>query len=102
VKKSNQPSVHSKVVRRVALVCILLITCFAFAEAVHSHPISSSADSRCDFCLAVHANAAAAPVASVAAVVLSLVPTQILRTEECKATSLFRGSHLYSRPPPSV
>jgi len=101
VKKSNQPSVHSKVVRRVALVCILLITCFAFAEAVHSHPISSSADNRCDFCLAVHANAAAVPIAS-AVVVLSLAPVQILRTEECKATSLFRGSDLYSRPPPSV
>jgi hypothetical protein len=84
------------------MVCLLLITCFSLAEATHLHSVTSpNGERHCDFCLVVHANSAAAPVsAGVAA--LDLLPTQILHTEDCKTTSLLRGSDLDIRPPPLV
>jgi hypothetical protein len=102
VNRASQISVQRSGVQRVALVCLLLVACFSFAESTHFHSIASPDGERhCNFCLLVHANSAAAPVsAGIAA--LDLLPTQILQAEDCKTTTLLRGSDLDIRPPPLV
>jgi hypothetical protein len=102
VKRASQISVYSRRVRCLALACLLLIACFSFAEATHLHTLASPGGERhCDFCLLVHANTAAAPVAAAVAV-LNPVPTQIIHSEDCQVRTLLRGSDLYIRPPPLV
>jgi hypothetical protein len=103
VKASKRVAAQNWIMKPVALACLLLVTWFAFAEATHFHSISSSgSEEHCEFCVVVHANAAAVPVASVPVVVLDLAPTQVFPLEECKAKSLLLGSDLSIRPPPLV
>jgi|SRR6266852_4301787 len=101
MRNANQVAVQNWKVRGVALVCLLLISWFAFAEATHFHPIKlSGSEERCDFCAVAHANAAAVPVVSTVQVVPDLAPTQVLCAENCTSKSLLHGSALYIRPPP--
>jgi hypothetical protein len=103
VKSSNRVSAQYWITRPVALACLLLVTWFAFAEATHFHPFSSTgSEEHCDFCVVIHASASAVPVAVTPAVVLNRAPSQVLLMEESKTKSLLLSADLYIRPPPLV
>jgi hypothetical protein len=103
VKDTNPISAQSRLTKSVVLICLLLVTWFAFAEATHFHSFSSSgAGEHCEFCIVAHANAAAVPVASMPVVVPEAVSDQVVLVEESKAKSFLWASHLYIRPPPLV
>jgi hypothetical protein len=82
--------------RATTLLCVMLLVLVTFVQVAHVHPAAADAD-RCPICVVMHS---AAPVAVVAAVIVSTsrstaVPVPVLPT-------VIRPWHctLFNRPPP--
>ena len=103
MKAGNLAPLHNADIRRIAVICLLLISWFSFAAATHFHPISASgSEGHCEFCLVMHGGSNAVPAATVPVVIPSTVVRQTLVAEQRQAKSLLADFDLYSRPPPLV
>ncbi len=94
-----QPGKNATAFQRAAtLFCIFMLSLVVFVQVAHVHPLDSNPD-QCPLCVVMHS---AAPVATVAAVVVvTHASTPIAPVVLVPVTRLWHYT-LYNRPPPTV
>jgi len=103
MKAAKPAPLHKADIRRVAVICLLLVSWFSFAAATHFHPISvSGSEGQCEFCLVMHSGSDAVPAVTAAVPLPSLIATPAPVATDCAAKSFLPDFDLYSRPPPLV
>jgi len=85
-------------VKCVALLCVMLTFCSAFAFAAHHHSKSTDA-AKCTVCVATHS---AAPKATANLLQATFTPISTFRAAPVSAKQRFVAFALSVRPPPAI